>query len=765
MNCLGDGREIEDCEGKVEYKTIQQSLTSIIILTYNKLDYNKLCIESIREYTEPGSYEIIVIDNHSTDGTVEWLKGQEDISLILNSENIGFPAGCNQGIKAANGDSILLLNNDTIVTPNWLANLKKCLFSSSDIGAVGAVTNSCSNFQSVVCEYSSIKEMIRFAQQFNNSNPELWENRTRLVGFCMLMKTEVVAQIGLLDERFSPGNFEDDDYSLRIRNAGYRLILCWDTFIHHFGSVSFGEQAIQFNNLLEKNKQIFFEKWALTPYAAAPYELTGDLAVRKWFTYQHEFNFYRQWIANTRRKFLSLIDQAEFALLSGDFEKAVILVKQAADSGHHSHPGFFVSPRVESVLRKVAKKISDRVIAPVLNVPPKNVDKRNVLHVLSQGYYSGGHTRLVERWISMDATSCHSVIVTLNSTTNPPWLIDAAIHSGGWYKTLDTTNLSLCQRAKMLRDVAIVWADLVVLHIHPHDPIAPIAFGVEGGPPVVFLNHADHAFTIGISAADIVAEHRSAGHVITTTRRNTTESCLLPIPLKMPQQLQDKQLAKRALGISEDKIVLLTIATPYKLVSCGDYNFPNLLREIINRYENIDVLLVGPSETGEWAQLKTESNGRIRALGIQHDLEIFHSAADIYLDSIPLGSYTAALEAGALGIPVVGVTVSVASHLSMDIAPGVIQTHFENTQELFAAIDRLKSDKLYRASQADCLKTTMLQNHCSGWTEHLQRLYSLVPENHKPPEIAEIEEQATDNMDVVWSYFQHRCGLSRASFG
>ena len=100
-----------------------QGLTSIVILTYNKLDYNMLCIESIRQYTEPDAYEIIVVDNNSADGTVEWLKSQQDIQLILNSENVGFPAGCNQGIKAARGDSILLLNNDTVVTPRWLDNL------------------------------------------------------------------------------------------------------------------------------------------------------------------------------------------------------------------------------------------------------------------------------------------------------------------------------------------------------------------------------------------------------------------------------------------------------------------------------------------------------------------------------------------------------------------------------------------------------------------------------------------------------------------
>ncbi|MEM5687388.1 hypothetical protein AAHB49_17780 [Bacillus cereus] len=74
-------------------------------------------------------------------------------------------------------------------------------------------------------------------------------------------KKEVIDKIGLLDERFSPGNFEDDDYSFRIRREGYKLILCKDTFIHHFGNTSFKEVAVNYNSLLEENSKKFEEKW------------------------------------------------------------------------------------------------------------------------------------------------------------------------------------------------------------------------------------------------------------------------------------------------------------------------------------------------------------------------------------------------------------------------------------------------------------------------------------------------------------------------
>lgn len=739
-------------------------MTSIIIVTYNKFDYNKLCIESIRQYTEPGSYEIIVVDNNSTDGTVEWLQRQPDIRLICNRENVGFPAGCNQGMAVAGGDSILLLNNDTIVTPQWLTNLKKCLFNADDIGAVGAVTNSCSNFQSIPTEYASIEEMIGFARQINHSDPELWEERARLVGYCMLIKAEVVRKIGLLDEFFSPGNYEDDDYSLRIRNAGYRLVLCRDTFIHHFGSVSFGERTDQFNHLLETNKQRFTEKWGIAPFSILPSNRIQDTGLKQWFTYQHDYHFYRQLMENARYKFGSLVNQAEFAFLSGDQEKAMLTVMRAADSAHHSHPGFFTSPRLESILRKIAEKLEAKIADIFPAVSGKQRVKRNILHVISQGYAAGGHTKALERWILMDTQSVHSILVTLNSATNPPWLASAAMQSGGWYHSLADGKISLTQRARLLRDMANRWADVVVLHGHPHDPIPPVAFGVAGGPPVIFVNHADQAFSIGMPAADLIAEHRAAGQAVTQARRKILRSRLLPLPLGMPHASENKQIVRQKLGIDEDGIVMLTVAHAYQLVPCGEYHFINLLAEISNRYPNVVALIIGPSESPDWARLNSESGGRIRLVAPQSDLGPYRSAADVYLDSLPLGSFAEALEAGALGMPVVGLATAVAGHLSGNIQPDALLTHFPSREELFAVVDRLVGDPVYRREQGDCLQAAVLQNHCSGWCEKVAELYSLVPDNHVPADIPVDEVLDSDWNDVVWSYFQRQSGLSNCRF-
>jgi len=236
--------------------------TSIIILTYNNLIYNQICVDSIRNYTKEDTYEIIIVDNNSSDGTREWLKDQKNMKVILNGENVGFPKGCNMGIAAAEKENdILLLNNDTVVTPRWMDNLKTCLYSKDEIGAVAAITNNCSNYQAVSVPYSDMKDMLPFANENNSSNPEKWEEKSRLVAFCMLIKRTVLNMVGIIDERFTPGNFEDDDLSMRIIESGYKLMLCNDCFIHHFGSASFNKNYTEFNIHLRLNTQKFQEKW------------------------------------------------------------------------------------------------------------------------------------------------------------------------------------------------------------------------------------------------------------------------------------------------------------------------------------------------------------------------------------------------------------------------------------------------------------------------------------------------------------------------
>jgi FkbM family methyltransferase len=235
--------------------------TSIVILTHNQLAYTRACLDSVRNYTDE-PYELILVDNASTDGTVKYLRGQPGVTLIENAENRGFPAGCNQGIRAASGEQILLLNNDTVVTTGWLGRLLRALHSDPKVGLSGPCSNYVSGEQQIPIRYDQPAELDGFAWEWGKAHDGCIEDTDRLVGFCLLFRRELVDRIGLLDERFGIGCFEDDDYCRRARQVGFRAVIARDVFIHHAGSRTFAASGIDFASLLRENEEIYRKKLA-----------------------------------------------------------------------------------------------------------------------------------------------------------------------------------------------------------------------------------------------------------------------------------------------------------------------------------------------------------------------------------------------------------------------------------------------------------------------------------------------------------------------
>lgn len=181
---------------------------------------------------------VIVVDNASKDKSVAWLKQQKDMKLLCNEENCGFPIGCNQGIRMAEKESdILLLNNDTIMTPNALFWLHMGLYENDQVGSTGSVSNYVANGQAVIENGKIEGEYFAFARKNNVPMENSYVNKASLDGFALLLKRCVLEKTGYLDERFSPGNFEDNDICLRIMLSGYRNVLCKNSFIIHWGSL------------------------------------------------------------------------------------------------------------------------------------------------------------------------------------------------------------------------------------------------------------------------------------------------------------------------------------------------------------------------------------------------------------------------------------------------------------------------------------------------------------------------------------------------
>lgn len=239
----------------------QSSLTSIIILTHNGLSFTRKCISSIFEHT-PEPIELIIVDNASKDETIPYLKTLSNTAVIANRENKGFPAGCNQGLKIANGENIVLLNNDTVVTNEWLKRLLWCLDNQPQAGIAAPRSNLVLPHQAVrSASYKTLDQMHDFAHAISVKFDQQGNQADHISGLCMVFKKSLADAIGGLDERFSPGYYEDTDFSVRAQIYGKKLWVANDVFIHHYGNSSFKtNRAVQIKTVKSSEKK-FFNKW------------------------------------------------------------------------------------------------------------------------------------------------------------------------------------------------------------------------------------------------------------------------------------------------------------------------------------------------------------------------------------------------------------------------------------------------------------------------------------------------------------------------
>ena len=242
---------------------------SIIIVTHNRKGLTEACIESLFRNTGWPNLEIIIVDNASTDGTVEYLRKVAErhstVKLLVNDSNGGFAPANNQGICHASGDFIVFLNNDTRVTRGWLGRLVNWLERDRTIGLVGPVTNSVGNEARIDVSYTSPEEMEDFAEARSWDLAGKGFQIPMLALFCAAAPRRALDAVGLLDERYRIGMFEDDDLAHRLRRAGYRLLCAEDVFIHHEQSASFRQYSeAQYTKWFLANRRRFEQKWKVT---------------------------------------------------------------------------------------------------------------------------------------------------------------------------------------------------------------------------------------------------------------------------------------------------------------------------------------------------------------------------------------------------------------------------------------------------------------------------------------------------------------------
>ena len=276
-------------------------LVSVVILSWNGRKYLENCLESVLKSDYP-RFEVIVSDNGSTDGSIELVRRNPRVILIENNQNLGFSRGNNRAIRAASGDIIILLNQDTYVDPNWIRNI---VVPASDpcVGIVGC---------KLLYPHTNVVQSVGYRVHrsgyplpegaFHHDHGQDYEEVTidYATGAALAVKRSVLERIGLLDAGYQ-AYYEETDLCFRARKEGFRIVIAPKAIVYHYGSISHGGSSFRKCYLNEKSRlRYLLKNYTLAEVALGllVYDLQWDvgklIALR-----EHRLDFQKETIMNT----------------------------------------------------------------------------------------------------------------------------------------------------------------------------------------------------------------------------------------------------------------------------------------------------------------------------------------------------------------------------------------------------------------------------------------------------------------------------------
>jgi len=265
---------------------------SVIVLGYNRFrETTERCLASLAEDPDFGSWDIVLVDNGSdADDCEAFVQAQiryHAVRLLRLEHNAGFPGGMNAGLCSVHGDPIFLVSSDVLIPPGTIGRLLAAFDLHLQAGLISPVTNAAGNEQRILIEPQRPESV---ALQQGRAFAEAGEGGCvfayRLDFCCVGLRRKVYETIGGFDETFSPGYYEDFDYSLMAREAGFELLIAENAFVYHEGGGTFGRVSPEKKSLIARNKQRFLDKHGRN--TRLPHVRDGNLAVLGQYAEQAE---------------------------------------------------------------------------------------------------------------------------------------------------------------------------------------------------------------------------------------------------------------------------------------------------------------------------------------------------------------------------------------------------------------------------------------------------------------------------------------------
>ncbi len=326
-----------------------------------------------------------------------------------------------------------------------------------------------------------------------------------------------------------------------------------------------------------------------------------------------------------------------------------------ANFAWRNHPGYYSDGRIENILFNYGMHLEshcDRVKTEAQTAGLFSGEKEySIIHVATKLFEVGGHTRALYQFIKRHEDNRQLVVLTGQNLQNVPRWFTEGIES---VPIISLNSIeSLFERAGVLRQLAGM-AACVVLYHHPDDPVPVIALSHDTKPPVLLLNHAHSWFWLGASIIDMVLAPSEFHARFTLATRPLKNVSYFPFTqlddLDTGFGHKDKRGAKQKLGMNPDAICVMTIGTPEKFIPNAGYNFYRTAQKIVERFDTVELFVIGVSENSELRKQYGISSQKIHFLGFVDDPTDYYRASDICLDALPQPSLGGTIYAALIGL-------------------------------------------------------------------------------------------------------------------